>query len=371
MTPPLDLPRSAAFGGCDPNRSTTRWAVPLATLLSISISAVCLGQQPANAPPCIPFSTPIPAGLLTPPKLETPVPAPVPEVPVEAVPIETPAKPRVAVPQVSAELTGTPTLVPSQYDAIDARIRELRSRIKRAEAPLTLPVPMIAPAAPPTADVTVTTPDLVVPMNPDHPQVVPDATLEAPSSISPAAPQTSIPAQSSDPHQDSVLLAPHREPDHADPHSPLAATTAPLLKPSTALAETSESLSSSMLIPVEILRSPLDQIALADSLYAARSFTLAVEAYRAAEKSPPHLAGRRWASFQVANCLRQAGQIAEAEKQYRRVAGDRDAGESAELAKWWLHALEQKGQLSAQLTSIQSALSVTSEPDHVQPVDKP
>lgn len=122
------------------------------------------------------------------------------------------------------------------------------------------------------------------------------------------------------------------------------------------MTEINASSISALSIPVEILRSPIDHIALADNLYAAKSYGLALEAYQAAVKANVSPHARRWASFQVANCYRLLGQPAEAERQYRRLAGDRDGGQFSELSRWWLQSMDQKSQLSAQLEQLRGAM---------------
>lgn len=88
---------------------------------------------------------------------------------------------------------------------------------------------------------------------------------------------------------------------------------------------------------------------------------MALEAYRGVEASAATARTKSWASFQVANCLRQLGQVAEAEKQYRRVAGDSVSGEFGELSKWWLGSLEQKRQLQSRLEAITQTLAGMTE----------
>jgi len=256
-------------------------------------------------------------------------------------------------------------MVPGRTDAIDERIRELRSRLTRPapfpgkvepSAPAAVGTqPSASPTAPPAPGLgTGATTDLLAD---------PPATPLGNDPTRPPAPQQSISphAIGLDPAKTSLIPpAPPllQETVTPNPFRTSGPGTTPPVPPVTEINSTAMS---ALSIPVEILRSPIDHIALADNLYAARSYGLALEAYQAAAKLSGPAAPRRWAAFQVANCHRHLGQTAEAERQYRRVAGDRDAGQFTDLAKWWLQAMEQRSQLTSQLTQLKSSLETTQE----------
>lgn len=380
------------------------------------------GQSSRAEPPCLPFVPPVPidhrpaavaphaagttpplepgAGYVAPPAATNPPPSPSPSPSVFLPPRELPA-----LPQFSS----------NRYDAIDARIRDLRSRIRRSDAPAeptTQAGPPIAASVPRSAPPTPMPPEVPSPdpmatgstspavqpapsSLPGHSEPAPSSPAVAsapamsaaesssvPGSVTPGASVATLPTAEAPTAQQSIPPQTLTPPEHTTPapalspapdHAPRAipSMTETVPKPShrtaphtrsapeaSALAKTEEH---TPLIPIEVLRAPVDQLALADNLYAARSYAMALEAYRGVEGSAATTRTKSWSSFQAANCLRQLGQIAEAEKQYRRVAGDSASGEFGELSKWWLSSLEQKRQLQARLEAITQTLARTTE----------
>lgn len=343
-------------------------AITLALQLNGGPSAQA--QSPLSPPACVPTYPRIPA-TLAPPGTIAPIVQPFADLP-----------PNPDPPPPLSQMAPVPTTGPGRTAEIDERIRELRSRLTRS-TPATAPKPQPEPAPAPTS----------LPMNPaatalpatGNPAAVPappapglgtgttDLLTEPPVAplgsdpAAPAAPPSSpAPQQSISPRSigldpSKTALIPPAPPPLGDagspnPSRPGAPGAVPPVPSATEINSTSLS---ALSIPVEILRSPIDHVALADNLYAARSYGLALEAYQAAAKGTGPAASRRWANFQVANCYRHLGQTGEAERQYRRVAGDKDAGQLNDYAKWWLQAMEQRSQLSSQLSQLKTSLEAT------------
>lgn len=389
------------------------WKIAAAILIATAAlsPSASHGQSSRAEPPCLPFVPPLPVDHRPPAVAPHPAETAPPREPVAgdvappaaATPIPSPAPAAFLPPR---ELPALPEFSSNRYDAIDARIRDLRSRIRHSEAPAE-PAPQAGPAfaasVPRSAPPPPPTPMPPVVPSPDQtatgaasPTVPPDASSPAvasapamsaaesssvPGSATPGASIATLPAAETPTAQQSIPPQSFTPPEHTTPaptlrpapdHAPRAIPSTPdtATKPSrsvprirsapdaSALAKTEEH---TPLIPIEVLRAPVDQLALADNLYAARSYAMALEAYRGVEASAATTRTKSWSSFQAANCLRQLGQIAEAEKQYRRVAGDSASGEFGELSKWWLGSLEQKRQLQARLDAITQTLAGMTE----------
>lgn len=289
-----------------------------------------------------------------------------------------------APPAAMTELPAVPLIESGRTDAIEDRIRELRGRLTRTALTSRDTPSRVSDSTPPSAKPTeATSPPAASPSNPmDSPPPPIPSEKSDPLANPPPVPIGAVPKgpvhpapgaqQSITAHRVNGLdpattnLTPPAPPPVSDDSGPglLPARGAGQESlgspPAPPVTEINLSTLSALSIPVEILRSPIDHIALADNLYAAKSYGLALEAYQAAAKASVAPPARRWASFQVANCYRLLGQPAEAERQYRRLAGDRDGGQFSDLSRWWLQSMDQKSQLSAQLEQVQGAMQSAS-----------
>ena len=328
-----------------------------------------------SAPACLPATTPrtgiprIPA-TIEPPGTVAPIVRPLENL--------TPLSPP---PAAMTELPAVPTIATGPSTDIEDRIRELRGKLtRRPPAAEQIPQPPAAsPPAPMTPADSAAPSDAVFPRPSDVPPSPPPIPSEGgdplarppgvplgeqPAKVVPApAPQQSITAHSlKGLDRAGTTLEPPPPPPVVDEGGRglfpgrSAGAGSPVVPPSPPVTEINSSSISALSIPVEILRSPIDHISLADNLYAAKSYGLALEAYQAAAKASISPPDRRWANFQTANCYRLLGQPAEAERQYRRLAGDRDGGQFSELSRWWLQSMDQKSQLSAQLEQLRGAM---------------
>ncbi|MFG0294499.1 MAG: hypothetical protein ACF8PG_01225 [Maioricimonas sp. JB045] len=93
-----------------------------------------------------------------------------------------------------------------------------------------------------------------------------------------------------------------------------------------------------------VAEGPIDRLGLADSLFASGEHTLALELYRQLEGDGESLDehDRYWVSYQIACCFRRLDNIDEAQKWYRHIVADKNAGWVGELAGWWLDHLEER-----------------------------
>ncbi|MGB6043878.1 MAG: tetratricopeptide repeat protein [Pirellulales bacterium] len=107
--------------------------------------------------------------------------------------------------------------------------------------------------------------------------------------------------------------------------------------------------------PVPVTQSPVDRIALANNLFGAERYALALEIYQnvAAEESKNEK--DHWIRYQIACCHRQTGNSAEAEKNYRVVAAEEDAPFLAEKARWWLDVMDKSREANETLARLQAA----------------
>lgn len=117
----------------------------------------------------------------------------------------------------------------------------------------------------------------------------------------------------------------------------------------------------SQMSALPITDGPIDRAALADSLFGAQKFQLAVKIYEQllTEENLPEEAA--WLRYQVAGCYRNVGDWAAAEKNYRMVAGSKSEPFLAETSRWWLAAIQEQREVSQTLARWQDFLSAQGE----------
>jgi len=92
----------------------------------------------------------------------------------------------------------------------------------------------------------------------------------------------------------------------------------------------------------QILARPVDQLALADSLYRSQDFEFAHDLYVKLLESPSMTAHRLWIEYQLAACLRQLNRPQDAAAHLRNIVGSDEEHELVAFAKWWLEQLENR-----------------------------
>lgn len=113
--------------------------------------------------------------------------------------------------------------------------------------------------------------------------------------------------------------------------------------------------------PAEVPGTRINRLALGDSLFASGQSELALQAYKNIETTRLPATDRHWIAYQIANCHRRLGDIPEAERRYRRLAGAVDGGWCAAHARWWLDALATRTALQRDLSAIQGTLKTINE----------
>lgn len=94
-----------------------------------------------------------------------------------------------------------------------------------------------------------------------------------------------------------------------------------------------------------IIDGPVDRIGLADNLYAMGELQIALEMYQQVDLKQLSESEWYWVKYQIASCYRRLGQISDAQDQYRRLAGQKNAGWLATTARWWLDQMDARAAL--------------------------
>jgi hypothetical protein len=97
---------------------------------------------------------------------------------------------------------------------------------------------------------------------------------------------------------------------------------------------------------------PVDPLALAQSLFRARDYTAALNAYRKLDKEDQKLEDRVAAQYMMACCLRKLGKVDEASILYREVANASGNEFVVENAQWYLRTMKERRELEAQLDEL-------------------
>jgi tetratricopeptide (TPR) repeat protein len=91
----------------------------------------------------------------------------------------------------------------------------------------------------------------------------------------------------------------------------------------------------------------IDRFALALSLFGAGQADVCLDVLNRTDLKSLPRADQVWAEYLKACCYRRLGNIADAQRQYRKVLAEDDADWLADLSRWWLDNLDQKAKLKA------------------------
>jgi hypothetical protein len=116
-----------------------------------------------------------------------------------------------------------------------------------------------------------------------------------------------------------------------------------------------------------VVGASINRLALGDSLFGTGQTELALQAYDNIELTKVATADRYWIEYQIANCHRRLGNIPEAQKRYRKLAGLVDAGWCAGHSRWWLDALATRGELQKNLETVKTSLKSIEEQLNAKP----
>jgi tetratricopeptide (TPR) repeat protein len=107
---------------------------------------------------------------------------------------------------------------------------------------------------------------------------------------------------------------------------------------------------------VAMVDGPVDQLGFANNLYATGEFQLALEIYQKIDRSN---AGERdwlWIEYQIANCQRRLGKMAEAERGFRIVTSRDKNTWMGQNARWWLDVSDRTQKLQDRILNAQQLL---------------
>lgn len=156
------------------------------------------------------------------------------------------------------------------------------------------------------------------------------------------------------------------EPPQEGGISPQASTALAVPSPTTTLSPTPEPTVESVTTPHLPATRPItvdvvDRERLADSLFGAGEYRMALRLYRDLLQEAAPGEDQVWFTYQLACCLRHLGDWAQAEKFYRRVAANEEASYLADTSRWWLSVVDDHRQLEEQLELWRGHLSEAKE----------
>lgn len=141
---------------------------------------------------------------------------------------------------------------------------------------------------------------------------------------------------------------PRSLPDIHPPESPIP-------RPSTPGAATDQK-ASPLTLPTELLDQAIDRQRMGNNLYAIGAYELALLNYETMLKQPLSPSETQWVNYQVANCQRHLGQMAEAQKSYRRVTGETSEEWLGQMARWWLKQLDEREQMQRRISELDQVI---------------
>jgi hypothetical protein len=255
-------------------------------------------------------------------------------------------------PSVPPKEPHTPVADPSRQQRIQSlkdRVNELKSKyenpppppVDEAEPPLLIEPPIVVPerSLPDLPHLSTSpfpvTPPLLVDLV-QSPEPVPEQTVEEPT-------------------------PPHESPGPL-PNIPVPET----LHATPTASEIPHSREDSPLtLPTELLDQAIDRQRMGNNLYAIGAYELALMNYDMMLKQPLSPAEAQWVQFQVGNCQRHLGQVAEAQKAYRRVAGETSEEWLGQLSRWWLKELDDREHLQRRVAELDQIIKTIEK--EVQP----
>lgn len=107
---------------------------------------------------------------------------------------------------------------------------------------------------------------------------------------------------------------------------------------------------------VPVTDSAVDRESLANSLFGAKKYNLAMPVYAELAKTAQDTDDQLWFEYQLACCYRNLGSLPQAEKHYRVVAGHKNSYLAA-MARWYLSLIQEQKTLKEQLAGWENMLS--------------
>jgi hypothetical protein len=106
----------------------------------------------------------------------------------------------------------------------------------------------------------------------------------------------------------------------------------------------------------QILKSPVDHLSLAESLYRTRNYAASLKTLKSIDGKLLSLSDRTWLELLTALCHRRLGNLEKAEAQLREISNAKIADRSVPLARWWLKQTEISATTTPTLAAISSDL---------------
>ncbi len=150
------------------------------------------------------------------------------------------------------------------------------------------------------------------------------------------------------------------------PTVPVQATPTPTPTPAASDIPPSRE-DSPLTLPSELLDQAIDRQRMGNNLYAIGAYELALMNYERMQQQPLGPVEAQWVQFQVANCQRHLGQLAEAQKAYRRVAGETSEEWLGQLSRWWLKELDDREQLQSRVAELDQIIKTLEQESNRDP----
>jgi hypothetical protein len=127
----------------------------------------------------------------------------------------------------------------------------------------------------------------------------------------------------------------------------------------------SEAIPPALVEAIAVTDQPVDRMGLANNLYGTGEYNLALQIYQRIDTGSLPPVDQEWVYYQIANCHRQLGHTAEAERGFRIVTAGRQEGWCNQNARWWLETNTKLSQLRQRVEQIQQILETLGEEPRV------
>lgn len=109
-------------------------------------------------------------------------------------------------------------------------------------------------------------------------------------------------------------------------------------------------------IPAQSVSGPVDRFALATSLYAVGHFNESLQAIESVQLKDLTTHEMIWLDYLRAGCHRQLGAASEANRLYRRIVANPEAGWVGDVSRWWVDHSSEKLKLEADQLTLNTAM---------------
>ena len=226
----------------------------------------------------------------------------------------------------------------------------------RVEPPVVVPESSPSDKPPQSTSPLPVTPPVLVDLEPaPSPQPVqPPEPVPQPEPLLQPAPEA-VPQPAPEPLPLPTVERPIPPPDSPRPRPQVPAPETPSPTPAASDVPPSHDDSredSPLTLPSELLDQAIDRQRMGNNLYAIGAYELALMNYERMLQQPLGPLETQWVQFQVANCQRHLGQVAQAQKAYRRVAGETSEEWLGQMSRWWLKELDDREQLQRRVAEL-------------------